>query len=77
MLIFDSHTGGELEDPSGRIKVGGCLPSSLLSVLEEEDRLDLASDLIDVDQVLTPRPVKKVKIAVARKVKLEDIQTRY
>ena len=74
MPIFDVHTGGGLEeDPSGKIEVSGYLPASLLSVLEERDRLDLASDTIDVDRVLTPRPVKKVNPAVARKVKLEDL----
>ena len=44
MSIFDTHTGGELEEnPLGKIEVGGCLPASLLSVLEKEDRLDMAS----------------------------------
>ena len=74
MPIFDAHTGGELgENPSGKIEVGGCLPACLLSVLVAEDRLDMASDILAPEHVLTPRPVKKVKAAVAMKAKLEDL----
>ena len=73
--IFDADTGGELEEyPLGKVEVGGCLPASLLSGLEEEDRMDMTSDILDTDNVLTPRPVKKVNAAVARKTKSEDLQ---
>ena len=36
--------------------------------------MDIVSDTFATEDPLTPRPVKKVKAAVSRKMKLEDIE---